>query len=86
MNEFVSLSEAGTRLPELLACAEADPVYLLQKDRPVGVLVSPGIFESLLGRMEELEDLICVSRHSNGRYSTEERIPWEKVKVELDLD
>jgi prevent-host-death family protein len=87
MNEFVSLTEARTRLSELVQHAEDDPVYLVRQNRPVGVLVSSSAFEDLLGRLEELEDLVCASGHrrsTDGR-PTEERIPWEKVKVELDL-
>ncbi len=87
MHEFVSLTEARTRLSELVQHAEDDPVYLVRQNRPVGVLLSSTVFEDLLGRLEELEDLVCAAGHRpppEGR-STEERIPWEKVKVELDL-
>ena len=86
MNEFVTLTDARTRLSELVEHAVDDPVYLLQQNRTVGVLLSSSVFEGLLGRLEELEDLVCVSRHRHGDgHPTEERIPWEKVKVELDL-
>jgi PHD/YefM family antitoxin component YafN of YafNO toxin-antitoxin module len=92
MNEFVSVTDASlcdtrTELTELLQHADGDPVYLHQQNRPVGVLLSSSVFEDLLGRLEELEDLVCVSRHrhATGGQPTEERIPWEKVKVELDL-
>ena len=87
MNEFVSLTEARTRLSELVQHAEDDPVYLVRQNRPVGVLLSSTVFEDLLGRLEELEDLVSAAGHRPFPHggSTEERVPWEKVKVELDL-
>jgi PHD/YefM family antitoxin component YafN of YafNO toxin-antitoxin module len=92
MNEFVAVTEAAlgdgrTPLSELLQDADGDPVYLHQQNRPVGVLLSSSLFEGLLGRLEELEDLVCVSRHRHAGdgQPTEERIPWEKAKVELEL-
>ena len=86
MNEFVSLSEARSRLSELVEHADDDPVYLLQQNRTVGVLLSSSVFEGLLGRLEELEDLVSISRHRYGEdQPADERIPWEKAKIELDL-
>lgn len=56
----VLLSEARTRLGELLTEADRDEVVLLEHGRPAAALVSFRVWERALDRIEDLEDQLSV--------------------------
>lgn len=79
---LVPLTEARTRLFELVREAQGRVVVLLRHGRPVAVMLSAEKWENVVDRLEDLEDVEAVA---NARaLPPDELISWEDVETELD--
>jgi prevent-host-death family protein len=56
--QMVSVSDLKNRHLEVLAKVARGPVLLATRNRPTAVLLSPEMWEGLMDRIEDLEDLI----------------------------
>ncbi|MDO9398923.1 MAG: type II toxin-antitoxin system Phd/YefM family antitoxin [Herbiconiux sp.] len=76
----ISITEARARLPELVAHAQSEPVFVERRGRTEAVLVSPQQYERMIDALEQLEDAEAfrVAMAEEG-----ERIPWGQVKSDL---
>jgi antitoxin StbD len=83
MDKLVPLTEAKNRLHEIVRQAEDDNIVILRHGRPVAVVVSPAALEALLEELEDLKDRCSVLE--SRLESSDMRVPWEKVEVELGL-
>lgn len=80
----IPLSEAKSRLYELVRKVEHEEVVILRHGRPAAVMVCPKRLEALLDDFEDLEDKIAFLEARE--IPRDQYIPWEKVKIELGLD
>ena len=53
-----TVTELGTNLPSVLDELEEGPLLILSNDKPAAILIEPGMFETLIQRVELLEDLL----------------------------
>lgn len=83
MDNLVPLTEAKNRLHEIVRQAEDDNVVLLRHGRPVAIVISPAALDNLLEEIEDLKDRCSVLE--SRLESSDMRVPWEKVEVELGL-
>lgn len=60
MGRIVPISEARSRLGDVIAEAEDREVYVLRHGRPAGVILSAEKYERLLNYVEDLEDSMSV--------------------------
>lgn len=82
--ELVPLSEAKIRFHELVRNLAEHHVLLLRHGRPVGVMLSYQSYGALLERIDDLEDMLSVFEAREEGPDT--RVPWQKLKVEAELD
>ncbi len=82
--ELVPLSEAKTRLHELVRGLVEREVLLLRHGRPVAVMLGFQSYRALLERLEDLEDRLAVFEARQEGPDT--RVPWGKLRVEAHLD
>jgi prevent-host-death family protein len=80
---LVPLSEFRVRLAELLQELPNRSVLVLRHGRPVAKVVDVDAYESLLSRIEDLEDLLSV--YEAEKEPLDMRRSWEKVKAEAGL-
>jgi antitoxin Phd len=81
MNEpTVPVSEARTRLAEVIEMAQREPVVLERYGEPAAVLLSPVRYRDLLAALEEVED---VAAFDAAMAEEGANIPWEQVKQDL---
>lgn len=71
MDRVVSITEARATLPDLLIEATEREVFILRRNKAVGVLLDPAKYEALLDRIEDLEDALAIATAS-----PEGAIPW----------
>jgi antitoxin StbD len=77
MAHMVPITEAKTRLSELVRDASDEDVLLLRHGRPAAVLVSAERHEALLDEIEDLRDRLSI-------YERERlTVDWEQAKAEL---
>ena len=75
--ETVPISEAKSRLSELVRDAEDEDVLLMRHGRVAAVIMSGARHEALLEELEDLRDRLSV-HEAEGMTA-----PWEEVKAEL---
>lgn len=81
--ELVTLTDVRLRLQELIKGLEGKEVVVLKHGKPVGVMVGYAAYQSLLDRIEDLEDTVAIyEARAEGPGMT---VPWEKVKAEAGL-
>ena len=78
---MIPLSEAKTKLFELVRNAADEDVVLLRHGRPAAMLIAPERFDALLDEIEDLRDRLSV-------YEVAEpglRVSLDKMNAELGL-
>lgn len=76
----VSITEARATLPELVARARQEAVFVERHGKAAVVLVSPERYELLMDALEEAEDI----RAFDAAMAEEgENIPWDQAKADL---
>jgi prevent-host-death family protein len=81
--ELVTLSEAKIRLHELAKSVTEQTFLLLRHGKPVAALLGIERYQSLLSRIEDLEDQLAVIESRDE--PSDMKVPWEKVKAESGL-
>lgn len=80
---LLQLSEVRLRLSEVLRELPNRSVLILRHGRPVAKLVHVDVYESLLNRIEDLEDRLSV--YEAEKEPADMRRSWDKVKAEAGL-
>ena len=75
-----SVTDARARLPELIAQASSEAVFLERRGKVAAVLVSP---EQYARMQEALEDAEDVAAFDAAMAEEGDNIPWEQVKADL---
>ena len=74
--QIVPVSDFRIRQTDVLSKLTNGPVYLTQRSKPAAVLLSNGIWNHLLQRLDEQDDLIAALKAelaiANGEYVPEE--------------
>jgi prevent-host-death family protein len=78
----LSVTEAREQFPALLNQAAKKPVWITRHGVDVAVVISPELFETLVGAQEELEDIAAVDA---AMLDKSPGIPWEQVQKDLKL-
>ena len=75
-----SVTNARARLPELIALAGSEAVFLERRGKVAAVLVSPEQYARMQEALEDAEDVAAfdVAMADEG-----DNIPWEQVKADL---
>lgn len=82
----VSISDARSRLSDVVERARLAPVYITRRNRPVAVVVDVHVLNGLLEDAEELADIRAVDdAWAETERLAETSIPWEHVKRDLGL-
>lgn len=76
----INITDARSRLPELLAVAETEPVFIERRGHRAAVLVSPERYDQMLDALEEVED---ISAFDAAMAEEGDNIPWVQVKADL---
>ncbi|MEC5179473.1 type II toxin-antitoxin system Phd/YefM family antitoxin [Arthrobacter sp. CG_A4] len=76
----INITDARSHLPELIAVAELEPVFIERRGRRAAVLVSPERYEQMLAALEEVEDIAAFDAAMAEEGAN---IPWAQVKVDL---
>ena len=75
-NKAVGISELKQNPAAILTAAAAEPVAILNRNKPAGYIISPEVWEALADRLEDIElAIIAKERLNDGE---------EPVKVSLD--
>lgn len=64
--------------------ADEGPVYILNRNKPVSVLMDVARYEDLLDRLEDALDVLEI-KEMKKTAKPEDFIPWEIVKKKLGL-
>ncbi|WP_241976249.1 MULTISPECIES: type II toxin-antitoxin system Phd/YefM family antitoxin [Cryobacterium] len=75
-----SVTDARARLPELIAQASTEAVFLERRGKVAAVLVSPEQYARMLEALEDAED---VAAFDAAMADEGDNIPWEQVKADL---
>ncbi|WP_106211631.1 type II toxin-antitoxin system Phd/YefM family antitoxin [Glaciihabitans tibetensis] len=75
-----SVTDARSRLPELIALASSEAVFLERRGKVAAVLVSPEQFSRMQEALEDAED---VAAFDTAMADEGENIPWAQVKADL---
>ena len=67
-NKTVSVTELKRNLASVLNQAGNDPVAVLNHNKPEAYLLSAALYESLLERLEDLEDARLVRERADGPF------------------
>lgn len=79
----VSVTDARARLPELIARARTEAVFVERHGKTQAVLISPEQYERLMDALEDAED----ARAFDEAMAEEgDNIPWEQAKADLGWD
>lgn len=80
---FVNVTEARSKLPDVIRQSEEHPVILIRNSRPEAVVFSYRRYEDLLDRLEDMEDRLAV--FESMQEEDHRKIPYDKVRSELGL-
>jgi antitoxin StbD len=80
---LVPLSEAKTRLFELVRDAEDEDIVLLRHGRPAAVIVGAARLDALVEELEDVRDRLSV--YESREAPEDLRVPLDKAKAELGL-
>ncbi len=75
-----NISAARGNLPEAVALARTEAVFIERYGRPAAVLLSPERYEQLMSAWEDAED---VAAFDAAMAEEGPDIPWEQVKADL---
>jgi len=76
----MNISDARDHLPDAIATARTEAVFVQRRGRLAGVLVSPERYEQLMTALEDAED---VAAFDAAMAEEGPNIPWEQVKADL---
>ncbi len=74
------MSAARDNLPEAVAMAQTEAVFLERYGRPAAVLLSPRRYDELMAALEESEDVAAFDAAMDEEGPN---IPWEQAKADL---
>ena len=75
-----TVTNARARLPELIAQAGSEAVFLERRGKVAAVLVSPEQYARMQAALEDAED---VAAFDAAMADEGDNIPWEQVKADL---
>jgi len=76
----ISMSNARSKLPEVVAAAHDEAVFLERRGVPAAVVISPERYIQLMDALDDAED----SRAFDEAMADEgPNIPWDQAKVDL---
>lgn len=76
----MNMSDARNHLPDAIAAARTEAVFLQRRGRLAGVLVSPERYEQLMSALEDAED---VASFDAAMAEEGPNIPWQQAKADL---
>jgi prevent-host-death family protein len=76
----ISVTDARSKLPELIDRARTEAVFVERHGKTEAVLVSPEQYERLMDALEEVED---VRAYDEAMADEGPNIPWDQVKTDL---
>ncbi|GAA4622266.1 hypothetical protein GCM10023113_02550 [Cellulomonas oligotrophica] len=76
----VSVTEARSRLPQLIDEARTEAVFLERRGKREAVVVSPEQYDRMLDALEEVEDIAAFDAAMDEEGPN---LPWDQVKAEL---
>ena len=77
---IVSVTDARSHLPELIARAHGEAVFLERRGKLQAVMISPEQYERMLEALEDAEDAAAFDEAMS---EEGENIPWAQVKADL---
>jgi len=80
--KIIPVSEAKARLTELVRESGAEDIVLLRYGKPAAVLMSTDRFDSLMERLEDLEDSLAIAEH---QINPDETAPVAEAMSRLGL-
>ncbi len=87
--QIVPVSDFRIRQTNVLSKLNNGPVYLTQRSKPAAVLLSNGVWDHLLQRVDDQDDLIAALKAelaiANGEYIPEE-INFDELETEVESD
>lgn len=88
-DQIVPISDLRIRQADVLSRLANGPVYLMQRSKPAAVLLSNNVWNQLVQRLENQDDLISALKAelaiANGEY-VPEAIDFEALEAEVDSD
>ncbi len=76
----INVTDARSRLPEVIEDARTEAVFLERRGKLQAVLVSPERYELMRTALEEAED---VAAFDESMADEGDNIPWSQVKADL---
>ena len=76
----ISVTDARARLPELIATARDEAIFLERRGKLEAVMVSPEQYERMIEALEDAED---VDAFDDAVADEGPNIPWAQVKADL---
>lgn len=64
-NKVVGISELKINPAAILAAAEAEPVAILNRNKPAGYIISSAVWEAVAERLEDMELAIAANARLN---------------------
>lgn len=74
------MSEARSRLSELVDASHGEAVLLERRGAPAAVLISPERYEELLSAFDEVNDVAALDASLVESAPT---VPWDQVRADL---
>ncbi len=78
----LSISELRADISKAVKSAKKNPIEISKHGEPVAVLVSPSLYEKMIGALEELEDIAAFDEAIKRK---DESVLWEKARKDLGL-
>ena len=76
----ISVTDARSRLPELIERAQGEAVFVERRGKLEAVLVSPEQYARMMDALEDAED---VAAFDDAMADEGDNIPWAQVKADL---
>jgi antitoxin Phd len=76
----ISVTDARSHLPELIALAQGEAVFLERRGKREAVMVSPEQYERMIEALEDAEDAAAFDA---AMADEGDNIPWAQVKADL---
>lgn len=77
---IISVTDARSRLPELIERARGEAVFLARRGKLEAVMISPEQYDRMMDALEEVAD---VEAFDAAMTEEGENIPWAQVKTDL---
>lgn len=79
------VTEARSRLSEVVDMAFREPVHLTRHGQQAVVVISAAEYERMMEAVEDLEDIEAADAAMAEVMAGAPTIPWEKIKADLGL-